>query len=63
MTYSKFCKCGGSILTVEQMATDQLCTRCREEKERAVIHAHSLKHRLDLLNKEETNDNEDNNMD
>jgi len=28
----KFCKCGGSILTLEQMETDQLCNRCREEQ-------------------------------
>jgi hypothetical protein len=28
----KFCKCGGSVLTIEQMETDQLCQRCREEQ-------------------------------
>lgn len=28
----RFCKCGGSILTTEQMATDQLCDRCREKQ-------------------------------
>jgi reverse gyrase len=32
MIYTKFCKCGGSILTLEQMETDQLCDRCREEQ-------------------------------
>ena len=28
----KFCKCGGSILTLGQMATDQLCDRCKDEQ-------------------------------
>jgi NADH pyrophosphatase NudC (nudix superfamily) len=30
--YHRFCSCGGSILTLEQMETDQLCQRCREEQ-------------------------------
>jgi len=32
MILHKFCKCGGSILTLEQMSTDQLCDRCRKEQ-------------------------------
>ena len=32
MSYHKFCSCGGSILTTEQLETDQLCDRCRKEQ-------------------------------
>ena len=28
----KFCKCGGSILTLEQMSTDQICDRCKKKQ-------------------------------
>ena len=41
MTYHKFCRCGGSILTLEQIETDQLCDRCRKEQVEAL---NSLKH-------------------
>jgi hypothetical protein len=30
--YIKWCECGGSILTTEQMETDGLCDRCRKEQ-------------------------------
>ena len=52
--YHKFCSCGGSILTMEQMATDQLCQRCRDEQVAEMKkHAETFKDRFETLQKEE----------
>ena len=43
MIYHKFCSCGGSILTLEQMQTDQLCNKCRKEQIRDLPDNNNIK--------------------